>query len=247
MNRAVVHSGDARGDADRGSQETITVRPAALDPRATAVVFFARVHEDTSTLGLVSSATVSLTGPDVTITPLAHHEGSKAAIVCRMFRDGGGSGGGLSVGGRGAAALCVETMDVPFADADMATLVPRCQNVLRDVVDVSANPDCRLVLLDKGGLLTIEGWRARVGVSQGFGVATARAGLASCWASAGTRRCRGSPWTWTWAPSCWTATASITTSSTSTSSRPRAGAGADDASAANGRGRDAAHAYATPP
>ena len=50
MNRGVVHSGDAKGGQGQ-SQETITVRPAALDPRATAIVLFARVHDDGASLG----------------------------------------------------------------------------------------------------------------------------------------------------------------------------------------------------
>ena len=134
MNRGVVHSGDAKGGQGQ-SQETIVVRPAALDPRATAIVLFARVHDDGASLGQVTSAAVNLTGTDVTVQPLAHHATARAAVVCRMFRD------------RPRAPFCVETLDAPFDDSDLASLVPRCQNLLRDVVDVSANADCKLVLL----------------------------------------------------------------------------------------------------
>ena len=151
MNRGVVHSGDAKGGQGQ-SQETITVRPAALDPRATAIVLFARVHDDGASLGQVTSAAVNLTGTDVTVQPLAHHATARAAVVCRMFRD------------RPRAPFCVETLDAPFDDSDLASLVPRCQNLLRDVVDVSANADCKLVLLDKGGLLPVEGTHFKLGL-----------------------------------------------------------------------------------
>ena len=151
MNRGVVHSGDAKGGQGQ-SQETIVVRPAALDPRATAIVLFARVHDDGASLGQVTSAAVNLTGTDVTVQPLAHHATARAAVVCRMFRD------------RPRAPFCVETLDAPFDDSDLASLVPRCQNLLRDVVDVSANADCKLVLLDKGGLLPVEGTHFKLGL-----------------------------------------------------------------------------------
>ena len=151
MNRGVVHSGDANGGQGQ-SQETIVVRPAALDPRATAIVLFARVHDDGASLGQVTSAAVNLTGTDVTVQPLAHHATARAAVVCRMFRD------------RPRAPFCVETLDAPFDDSDLASLVPRCQNLLRDVVDVSANADCKLVLLDKGGLLPVEGTHFKLGL-----------------------------------------------------------------------------------
>lgn len=152
MNRGVVHSGDAKGSAGGQSQETVVVRPAALDPRATAIVFFARVHDDDASLGQVTSAAVNLTGPDVTVQPLAHHATARAAVVCRMFRE------------RPRAPFCVETLDVHFDSSDLASLVPRCQNLLRDVVDVSANADCKLVLLDKGGLLPVEGTHFKLGL-----------------------------------------------------------------------------------
>ena len=156
--RAVVHSGDAKGTEETGgSTESIELRPAALDPRTVAVVFFARVHDAADGLGAVSSCSVTVTGPDTTIQPLHHHRDAKSVVVCRMYRRG-------RSGRPTAATLNVDMLDVAFDDSDVAACVPRCQTLLRDVVDVSANPECTLVLLDKGGLLPLESSSLKLGL-----------------------------------------------------------------------------------
>ena len=178
MNRGVVHSGDAKeARASRG-------RPSSCDPRrwirATAIVLFARVHDDGASLGRVTSAAVNLTGTDVTVSRWRTTRPREPPAVCRMFRD------------RPRAPFCVETLDAPFDDGDLACSCRSAEPTARRR-GRAANADCKLVLLDKGGLLPVEGTHFKLGLG---------------WDPAE----EGAPWTWTWAACCWTRTAATTIS-----------------------------------
>lgn len=77
--------------------------------------------------------------------PLGTGRGSaRSCALCRAYR-------------RGPRGLEVDVLDAAFDDGDLAALLPKCQTLVRDVLDVSPTASCEgVVVLDKGGLLPLE-------------------------------------------------------------------------------------------
>lgn len=171
LGRALVHSGDARGDrtggaACRSHREVVTARLGAIDARAAAVVFFVLIHDGgAAAFADVGAATLSATGTsgaggDATADSAAEHTlfplqatdaDCRSAALCRLVRVRGGG-----AGARGRWRLDSMQWADPTPRLDLALRPAR--SLLRDALPgVVEGGEERAVVLEKRAIMPLCG------------------------------------------------------------------------------------------